>query len=82
MLAPAKPGFDVATLRADYAGLVALRDALVRQLRVNDPTNPLLGDPMLQMNIRGAGITAFIMNGEDFEAARNAGKTFAIPGRD
>ena len=81
-LAPAKPGNDVAKLKADYAGLVALRDALVRQLLINDPTNPLLGDPMLQMNIRGAGITAFIMNGEDFESARNAGKTFAIPGRE
>ena len=81
-LAPPKPGNDVAKLKSDYAGLVALRDALVRQLRINDPTNPLLGDPMLQMKVRAAGQTAFIMNGEDFESARNAGKTFAIPGRD
>ena len=81
-LAPPKPGNDVAKLKADYAGLVALRDALVRQLLISDPTNPLLGDPMLQMKVRGAGITAFIMNGEDFESARNAGKTFAIPGRE
>ena len=82
VLAPPKPGNDVAKLKADYAGLVALRDALVRQLLISDPTNPLLGDPMLQMKVRGAGITAFIMNGEDFESARHAGKTFAIPGRD
>ena len=76
------PGFDVAKLRAENAGLLALRAALVRQLRANDPKNPLLGDPMLQMKIQGAGITAFIMNKENFEAAREAGKTFAIPGRD
>ena len=81
-LAPPKPGNDVAKLKTDYAGLVALRDALVRQLRINDPTNPLLGDPMLQMKVRAAGQTAFIMNGEDLESARNAGKTFSIPGRD
>lgn len=82
VLAPPKPGNDVAKLKADYAGLVALRDALVRQLLISDPTNPLLGDPMLQMKVRAAGQTAFIMNGEDFESARHAGKTFAIPGRD
>lgn len=75
------PGFDVVKLRAENAGLLALRAALVRQLLINDRTNPLIGDPMLQMKIQGAGITAFTMNKENFEAAREAGKTFAIPGR-
>lgn len=73
---------DPAKLKLEYAGLVALRDALVRQLLIHDPTNPLLGDPMLMMKVRAAGQTAFIMNGEDFESARAAGKSFAIPGRD
>lgn len=86
MPAAPKPGLalrdDPAKLKLEYAGLVALRDALVRQLLISDPTNPLLGDPMIQMRVRAAGQTAFIMNGEDFESARNAGKTFAIPGRE
>lgn len=73
---------DATKLKHDYAGLVALRDALVRQLLIVDPTNPLLADSMLQMRVRAAGQTAYIMNGEDFESARQAGKTFAIPGRE
>lgn len=73
---------DPAKLKFEYAGLVALRDALIRQLLIHDPTNPLLGDPMVQWRVRAAGQTAFIMNGEDFESAREAGKSFAIPGRE
>ena len=85
LVAPAapKPGLamrdDVTKLKHDYAGLVALRDDLVRQLLIHDPTNPLLADSMLQMKVRMAGQTAFIMNGEDFDSARVAGKNFVIP---
>lgn len=73
---------DVTKLKHEYAGLVALRDALLQQLLKSDPTNPMFTDFNLQMKVRLAGQTAFILNGEDFESARNAGRTFAIPGRE
>lgn len=73
---------DVTKLKHEYAGLVALRDALLQQLLKSDPTNPMFTDFNLQMKVRLAGQTAYILNGEDFESARNAGRTFAIPGRE
>ena len=73
---------DIVQLRATYAGTIALRDALSRQLHMADPENPLVDDIILKERIRSAGICAYVMNGNDFDSARHAGRTFQVPGRE
>jgi hypothetical protein len=67
--------------KENYAAAISIREAAMEQLRKVDPNNPLLKDNMLVERVRSAGTVAFYLNGENFDAAREAGRTFAIPRR-
>lgn len=62
------------------AGHLSMRGALATQLANYDPKHPLLHDDSLIERIKEAGTSAFRISNLDFEAARDVGKTFAIPG--
>lgn len=64
-----------------YAGVIALRNAFSEQLRKLDPENPLLTDTALVERIRKNGVSAFRLGGDSFDAARDVGTSFSIPGR-
>lgn len=72
---------DPEQLKDAYAGVIALRDAMAAQLLRLDPDNPLLKDILLLDRVRKCGIAAYRINGENFDSAREAGRTFQIPGR-
>ncbi|WP_371436197.1 hypothetical protein [Polaromonas sp.] len=72
---------DPEQLKDAYAGVIALRDAIAAQLMRLDPDNPLLKDILLLDRVRKCGIAAYRINGENFDSAREAGRTFQIPGR-
>lgn len=67
---------------SNYAGLLSQREALIRQLRKADPTNPLLTDPTFMERLRVSGRMAFTVTSGNMEAAREVGQTFQIPGRE
>lgn len=58
-----------------------VRAALAAQVERFDPANPLLKDANLVERVKKAAIAAFHVNGKDFGAAREVGRTFSIPGR-
>jgi hypothetical protein len=65
-----------------HAGAIAVRNALMQQLRMVDPENPLVQDTMLVERLSKQGQAAFKINGDDFDSARKVGDTFQVPGRD
>ncbi len=79
------------SLREALAGTLALRCALEMQLLRADPDNPLLQDQDLRDRVRRAGQMAFYVatsikdpgegDKEGFDAAREAGMSFSVPGR-
>ena len=60
---------------------LGVRYALADQLRRVDPTNPLLIDEPLRNRLIEAAEQAYHLAGKNFDAARQAGLTFDIPGR-
>lgn len=72
---------SVAYLQEAYAGSLAQRYALATQLKRADMLNPLLKDAALFERVRSSGVVAYRMNGDDYESAREAGRTFVVPGR-
>ena len=71
----------IASMRRAFAGAVAHEAVLTAQLASADPDNPLLKNAFLVENIRTAGAEAYTLNGESFDAAREAGSAFNVPGR-
>lgn len=69
-------------IKLAYAGVIALRCALSEQLKRFDPENPLLTDYAVQERIHSGGITAYKNNGDNFDAAREVGRTFVVPNHD
>lgn len=67
-------------LQQQYAASLAMRSALSEVVRQADPDHALLKDHMLQERIRKAGISAFVLSKLDYNAARNAGASFVLPG--
>lgn len=63
----------------DNAANLAHRYALHEQLKRFDPTNPLLVDKMLVERLHNAAISAFVIAQNSPDAAREVGRTFAIP---
>lgn len=72
---------DPEHLKEKIAGMIATRNALLQQLKLVDPENPLIKDVMLFDRVRLAGVSAFRMSGDNFAAARDVGDTFVVPGR-
>lgn len=70
---------DPEQIKLAYAGVIALRNALSEQLKRFDPQNPLLKDIALQERIRNNAVSAYKMNGDNFDAAREVGRTFVVP---
>lgn len=64
------------------ASNLTIRYALAKELQKVDPGNPLLNDKMLRERLMEAGAKAFSISDLDFDAAREVGRTFKIPGRD
>lgn len=71
---------DPEQIKLAYAGVIALRNALSEQLKRFDPQNPLLKDLALQERIRNNAITAYKDGGDNFDAAREVGRTIQFPG--
>ena len=68
--------------QAANAANLATRYALATQLERHDPMNPLLVDKSIVERIQAAAESAFITAGHDYNAARDVGRTFKIPGRE
>ncbi|MBQ0916853.1 hypothetical protein KBW71_00115 [Hydrogenophaga aromaticivorans] len=71
-------------LEASYEAIAAnlgVRYALAEQLRRVDPENPLLVDDPLRNRLIEAAERAYHLAGRHFDAARQVGLSFAIPGR-
>ncbi len=64
------------------AANLAHRYALQEQLRTLDPTNPLLIDRQLVERLQAAGSAAYRIAGNEWNAARELGRTFKVPGRE
>lgn len=62
------------------AGNMAVQTAAMRQLELVDPTNPLVTQPDLRKQIAAAGRQA-MADKDHWDAVREAGRTFPIPGR-
>jgi hypothetical protein len=74
------------SLEEDLCKLFGVREALMAQLRLHDPKNPLLLDVELRRRIGAAAAQAFYNTPDpdgvlNFERAREVGRTFKIPGR-
>lgn len=63
------------------ASNLGVRYALAEQLRRVDPLNPLLVDEPLRNCLMEAAERAFFLEGKHFDAARQVGRSFDIPGR-
>lgn len=63
------------------ASNLGVRYALAEQLRRVDPLNPLLVDEPLRNNLMEAAERAFFLEDKNFDAARQVGRSFDIPGR-
>lgn len=63
------------------ASNLGVRYALAEQLRRVDPENPLLVDEQLRNRLIEAAEQAFFLEDKNFDAARQVGLTFDIPGR-
>ncbi|MDP2440204.1 MAG: hypothetical protein U1D36_07780 [Hydrogenophaga sp.] len=63
------------------AANLGVRYALADQLRRVDPTNPLLIDEALRNRLMEAAERDYHLAGKHFDAARQTGLTFDIPGR-
>ncbi|WP_305722584.1 hypothetical protein [Hydrogenophaga sp.] len=63
------------------ASNLGVRYALAEQLRRIDPANPLLVNEQLRNCLSDAAERAFFLEGKNFDAARQVGLTFEIPGR-
>lgn len=59
---------------------LSIRFALAAQLKLVDPDNPLLTDPNLIQQIARTAVAA-VKRDNDFDAAREVGSTYPIPGR-
>jgi uncharacterized protein involved in outer membrane biogenesis len=64
------------------AANLAHRYALHEQLRDIDPSNPLLTNKLLVERLQDAGTAAYRIAGNNFDAAREVGRTFVIPVRE
>lgn len=62
------------------AGVVGVREATFVQLARFDPNNPILKDTSLIERIKKAAYAAFKIDGLNYGAAREVGRTFRIPG--
>ena len=71
---------DPEQIKLAYAGVIALRNALSEQLKRFDPQNPLLKDLALQERIRNNAVDAYKTGGDNFDAAREVGRTIQFPG--
>ena len=61
---------------------LAIRFALAAQLERIDPDNPLLKDAMLLERLKKAGSTVFAVTDNSYDAAREVGRNFKVPGRE
>ena len=61
---------------------LAIRFALAAQLERIDPDNPILKDTMLLERLKEAGSSVFAVTDSNYDAAREVGRTFKIPGRE
>lgn len=73
-------------LEADICKLYGVREALMAQLQLHDPKNPLLVDIELRRRIGEAAVQAFYSTPDpdgirNYDRARDVGRTFKIPGR-
>lgn len=66
------------SIASSHAANIALLNALQEQLRLLDPKNPVLVEPLIREKIRELGERAFAVN-ENFDDARNVGLTFRVP---
>lgn len=73
---------NVIEMNLANAGNLGVRYALAEQLSHADPDNPLLKDVSLVERIKAAAESAFKIAGNHFDAAREVGRTFKIPGRE
>lgn len=64
------------------AGTLGVRSAGFTQLARYDPENPILKDKSLLERIKKAAISAFKTSGLDYNAAREVGSSFRIPGHE
>lgn len=78
----AKAYRDLQAMMDTNASNLAMRYSLALQLCMLDPDNPLLKDASLKERIFKAAETAFKISGNNFDAAREVGRTFKIPGRE
>ena len=74
-------GNNVDFLRKSYAGALAQREAFAAALKKIDPTHPLLTNRLLSESIRRAGMFAYKISGEQYNAARETGRSYSIPRR-
>lgn len=68
-------------LSTAYAGNLAVRNVLAKQLFRFDPKNPMLVDQLLVERVKANGAAAYKIFGDDYSAARDVGDTFVVPGR-
>jgi hypothetical protein len=68
----------IQTLKDANAGNLALRCALLEQLRRVDPSNPLVRDAALQDRVVRLGQSAMAITG-DWDEVRKVGRDFKIP---
>lgn len=76
----------IADLRNYLARAYGLREALLVQLKISDPSNPLVQDEDLRERIATSASRAFFANRDpdgtlNFNRAKEVGRTFKIPGR-
>ncbi|WP_431273258.1 hypothetical protein ACQ858_13625 [Variovorax ureilyticus] len=71
----------IQTLRDANAGNLALRCALLEQLRRVDPSNPFARDAALQERVLRLGQSALEITG-DWDEVRKVGREFQVPRRD
>ena len=64
------------------AKIYGIREALIVQLERYDPNNPVIKDDALVERIKNAAVSAFRVGSPDFERAKEAGRTFRVPGHE
>ena len=77
---------ELESLETDLCKLLGVREALIAQLKLLDPQNPLVVDSELRRRIGEAAAHAFYSVPDpdgvrNFDRAREVGRTFKIPGR-
>jgi hypothetical protein len=74
---------ELKSMKVAYAGILAMRNALYQSLGDLDPAHPLVNEETGTLQrVRGIGQMAYTFKGDSFKAARDAGDTYIVPGRD